>query len=130
MSSGIKQKGNFKKTNNFLRYVLDQQYLDILNKYGAEGVRALSANTPIDTGETASSWSYEIIRGKNKIILAFNNDHIEKGVPIAVILQYGHATRNGGWVEGIDYINPAIQPIFRKIANDAWGRVVNVQQYR
>lgn len=127
MSSGIKQKGNFKKTNNFLRYVLDQQYLDILNRYGAEGVRALSANTPRDTGETASSWSYEIIRGKNKIILAFNNDHIEKGVPIAVILQYGHATRNGGWVEGIDYINPAIQPIFKKIANDAWGRVVHVQ---
>lgn len=127
MSSGIKQKGNFKKTSNFLRYVLDQQYLDILNKYGAEGVRALSANTPRDTGETASSWSYEIIRGKNKIILAFNNDHIEKGVPIAVILQYGHATRNGGWVEGIDYINPAIQPIFKKIANDAWGRVVHVQ---
>lgn len=127
MSSGIKQKGNFKKTNNFLRYVLDQQYLDILNRYGAEGVRALSANTPRDTGETASSWSYEIIRGKNKIILAFNNDHIEKGVPIAVILQYGHATRNGGWVEGIDYINPTIQPIFKKIANDAWGRVVSVQ---
>ena len=127
MSSGIRQKGNFKKTSNFLRYVLDQQYLDILNKYGAEGVRALSANTPRDTGETASSWSYEIIRGKNKIILAFNNDHIEKGVPIAVILQYGHATRNGGWVEGIDYINPAIQPIFKKIANDAWGRVVHVQ---
>lgn len=127
MSSGIKQKGNFKKTNNFLRYVLDQQYLDILNRYGAEGVRALSANTPRDTGETASSWSYEIIRSKNKIILAFDNDHIEKGVPIAVILQYGHATRNGGWVEGIDYINPAIQPIFKKIANDAWGRVVHVQ---
>ena len=127
MSSGIKQKGNFKKTNNFLRYVLDQRYLDILNRYGEEGVRALSANTPRDTGETASSWSYEIIRGKNKIILAFNNDHVEKGVPIAVILQYGHATRNGGWVEGIDYINPAIQPIFKKIANDAWGRVVSVQ---
>lgn len=127
MSSGIKQKGNFKNINNFLRYVLDQQYLDILNKYGAEGVRALSANTPIDTGETASSWSYEIIKSKKKIILAFNNDHIEKGVPIAVILQYGHATRNGGWVEGIDYINPAIQPIFQKIANDAWGRVVHVQ---
>lgn len=127
MSSGIKQKGNFKNINNFLRYVLDQQYLDILNKYGAEGVRALSANTPIDTGETASSWSYEIIKSKKKIILAFNNDHIEKGVPIAIILQYGHATRNGGWVEGIDYINPAIQPIFKKIANDAWGRVVHVQ---
>lgn len=127
MSSGIKQKGNFKHTSTFLRYVLDRQYLDILNRYGAEGVRALSANTPRDTGETASSWSYEIIKGKNRIILAFNNDHIEKGVPIAIILQYGHATRNGGWVEGIDYINPAIQPIFKKIANDAWGRVVNVQ---
>lgn len=127
MSSGIKQKGNFNHTNKFLRYVLDQQYLDILNKYGAEGVRALSANTPRDTGETAFSWSYEIIRGRNKIILAFNNNHIEKGVPIAVILQYGHATRNGGWVEGIDYINPAIQPIFKKIADDAWGRVVHVQ---
>lgn len=127
MSSGIKQKGNFNHTNNFLRYVLNQQYLDILNKYGAEGVRALSANTPRDTGETASSWNYEIIKGKNRIILAFNNDHIEKGVPIAIVLQYGHATRNGGWVEGIDYINPAIQPIFKKIANDAWGRVVNVQ---
>lgn len=127
MSSGIKQKGNFNRTNKFLRYVLDQQYLDILNKYGAEGVRALSANTPRDTGETASAWSYEIIRGRNKIILAFNNNHIEKGVPIAVILQYGHATRNGGWVEGIDYINPAIQPIFKKIADDAWGRVVHVQ---
>lgn len=127
MSSGIRQKGNFKRTEKFLKYVLDRQYLDILNEYGSQGVRALQAYTPKETGETAASWGYEVIRGKSRVTLAFYNTHVENGVEIAVILQYGHATRNGGWVEGIDYINPALQPLFIKIANDAWGRVVHVK---
>lgn len=127
MSSGIRQSGDFKRTKRFLNYVLDRRYLDILDEYGVQGVLALSASTPRETGETATSWGYEIRRSKSRVTLAFYNTHVEKGVEIAVILQYGHATKNGGWVEGIDYINPVIQPLFTQIANDAWGRVIHVQ---
>ena len=96
-----------------------------LNRYGREGVRALSAATPVDSGETASSWSYDIIREDGRTSIVFSNSNIQNGVPIAIILQYGHATRNGGWIEGRDYINPAIQPIFDKIVEDAWKEVTS-----
>lgn len=88
-----------------------------------KGVAALSAATPVDTGLTANSWKYEITHNKESATISFTNTNIQNGVPIAVILQYGHATRNGGWVQGRDYINPAIQPIFDEIAKDAWREV-------
>lgn len=97
-----------------------------LDKYGRAGVAALSAATPKDSGETASSWEYEIKRTKTTVSIVFNNTNIQNGVPIAIILQYGHATNNGGYVEGVDYINPAIKPIFERIANDAWKEVTQV----
>lgn len=119
----IKQKGNFKKTNRFLERALNVIHLGTLDKYGREGVAALSAATPNDSGITAESWSYEIERSDGKVSIIWSNSHVVNGVNIAVILQYGHATRNGSWVEGIDYINPALQPLFNKIAESAWKEV-------
>lgn len=91
-----------------------------LDRYGREGVEALSAATPTDTGETASAWSYRIESNPHGAVISFYNSNVENGVSVAILLQYGHATRNGGWVEGRDYINPALRPIFDKIAKDAW----------
>lgn len=96
---------------------------NILNKYGAEGVAALASATPVESGKTASLWDYEIEGSKTSSKITFTNSHINKGVPIAIILQYGHGTGTGGWVQGRDYINPAIQPIFDKIAAEAWKEV-------
>lgn len=116
-------KGQFRKTFQYLESVKNRLFFSTLDKYGRMGVDALSSATPIDTGETANSWSYEIIRTDGCVKLVFNNSHIENYVPIAVILQYGHATRNGGWVEGIDYINPAIKPVFDEIVDKCWKEV-------
>ena len=121
----FRQKGDFSKLTSFLQNVKGIVRLSDLDKYGREGVAALSSATPVDTGLTASSWRYEIFRGKESVKISFHNSNIQNGVPVAIILHYGHGTRNGGWVEGIDYINPAIQPIFDKIANDAWREVTN-----
>ena len=117
------QKGDFSKLTGFLERIKETVKLGDLNRYGREGVRALSDATPVDTGLTASSWHYEIARGKDSVAISFHNSNIQKGVSIAIILQYGHGTRNGGWVEGRDYINPAIQPVFDKIAQEAWEEV-------
>lgn len=119
----ISQKGDFSKLTGFLERMKNVIKIGDLDKYGREGVAALSAATPKDSGLTANSWYYEIERGKDSVSISFYNSNVNKGVPIAVILQYGHGTRNGGYVEGIDYINPAIQPIFNKIAEDAWKEV-------
>ena len=120
----INHYGDFKKLTNFLEKMKRMFDVSILDKYGREGVAALSAATPIDSGKTASSWTYEIKDIKDGVTLMFNNTNIQNGVPIAIILQYGHGTRNGGWVEGRDYINPAIQPVFDKLANEAWKEVI------
>ena len=122
----FRQKGDFSKLNRFLERAKEAASLSILDKYGREGVAALSSATPIDTGLTASSWYYKITNANGSAMIAFHNSNIQNGVPIAIILQYGHGTRNGGWVEGRDYINPAIQPIFDKIANDAWREVTKL----
>lgn len=122
----FRQKGDFKKLNGFLERVKEGFNIGILNRYGEEGVRALAEATPKDTGLTASSWQYRIIRGSGRVSIAFENTNIQNGVPIAIILQYGHATRNGGYVEGIDYINPAVRPIFERIAEEAWEEVKRV----
>ena len=119
----INHYGDFKKLTNFLEKMKRMFDVSMLDKYGREGVAALSAATPVDSGETASSWTYEIKDIKDGVALTFNNTNIQNGVPIAIILQYGHGTNHGGWVEGRDYINPAIQPVFDKIANEAWKEV-------
>ena len=119
----IRHKGDFSQTTNFLKRMKETDFLKDLDKYGQEGVAALASATPVDTGLTASSWYYRIEKSDGRVSLNFYNSNVQKGVQIAVILQYGHATRNGGWVEGRDYINPVIQPIFDKIANNAWREV-------
>ena len=119
----FKEKGNFSKLNTYLEKVKESIKIGNLDKYGRDGVAALSSATPKETGKTASSWYYEIKRENDSVSINFNNTNINKGVPIAIILQMGHATRNGGWVEGIDYINPALKPIFEQLANEAWEEV-------
>ena len=119
----FRQKGDFSNLTNFLERAKNAIHIGDLDKYGKAGVAALSSATPVDTGLTASSWSYEIENKNGSVIIIFKNSNIQNGVPIAIILQYGHGTRNGGWVEGRDYINPAIQPIFDEIANNAWKEV-------
>lgn len=120
----FRHKGNFSKTEKYLRNMKAKKLFSALNKYGQEGVAVLMSATPVDTGKTAMSWRYEIVQENGSIRLIFCNDNIQNGVPIAIILQYGHGTRNGGWVEGRDYINPAIQPIFDKIAESCWREVI------
>ena len=122
----FRQKGDFHKLTRYFERVKELINKGTLDKYGQEGVNALSSATPIDTGETANSWYYEIENKNGSAKIAFNNSHINEGVPIAIILQYGHGTRNGGWVQGRDYINPAIQPLFDRIANDAWREVTKL----
>lgn len=118
------QKGDFSKTLDFLKRTSSFKGLDILKKYGEIGVQALSEATPVDTGLTASSWYYKIIEGTNNTItLQFCNSNVKDYVPIAVILQYGHATKSGTWIEGRDYINPAITPVFDKMSEDIWKEV-------
>ena len=119
----FRQKGDFSKTMSFLERAKESVKLGTLDRYGREGVAALSSATPVDTGLTARSWYYKIERDKNTATISFFNSNIQNGVPIAIVLQYGHGTRNGGWVQGRDYITPAIQPIFDKIASTAWKGV-------
>ena len=117
------QKGNFDKTKRFLERAKEVVKLGYLDKFGRMGVQALQNATPKDTGKTAASWDYQIVRNEDSVTIEWINSNIVDGVPIAVILQYGHATRNGGYVQGRDYINPAIQPIFDQIANQAWKEI-------
>ena len=119
----FRQKGDWKKTRKFLKRCSDLDLDDVLNLYGQEGVDALAKATPKDTGKTAASRSYEVTKGRESIVITWKNSNIVDGVPIAVILQYGHGTRNGGYVEGVDYINPAMRPVFERIAARAWGEV-------
>lgn len=120
------QKGDFKKSIIYMEKLKEAIRLSAFDKYGREGVNALSSATPVDSGKTASSWYYKIQRTKDTISITFYNSNINKGVPIAIILQYGHGTGTGGWVEGRDYINPAIQPIFDKMAEEAWREVIEL----
>ena len=114
----VERQGDFRKLNFFLEKAKEAFNIGILNKYGRAGVRALSEATPEDSGKTAESWSYDIIRTRNSITLVWKNDNIVDGANIALLLQYGHATKSGTWVEGIDYINPALKPIFEQMKND------------
>ena len=122
----ITQKGNFKNLTRYFERLKETAHLGTLDKYGQEGVAALSSATPVDTGLTAASWYYKVEHNKDSAVISFHNSNIQNGVPIAIILQYGHGTGTGGWVEGRDYINPAIQPIFDEIANNAWREVTKL----
>ena len=119
----FRHKGDFSKSIRFLEKAKKAAYLGDLDKFGRAGVAALASATPVDSGETATSWYYEITNKNNVVTISFHNSIIQNGVPIAIILQYGHGTGTGGWVQGRDYINPAIQPIFDQIANYAWKEV-------
>lgn len=119
-------KGDFSKTSRRLERLKEVARLGILDKYGQEGVAALASATPVESGQTANSWYYTIERTNSSVAIRFNNSHINQGVPIAIILQYGHGTGTGGWVEGRDYINPAIRPIFDRIKNDVWREVTKL----
>lgn len=119
----ITQKGDFNNLERYLKKSPENSEISVLDKYGFEGVEALRASTPKDTEKTADSWYYLIEKKDGEATITFNNSNINKGVSIAVILYYGHATNNGGWVEGIDYINPALRPVFEKIAQEAWKEV-------
>ena len=121
----MKQKGDFSKTEKFLNSISKKQYYRNLQKYAVQGVAALASATPIDSGTTANSWDYEIRQTKNSVSIYWTNSNVNKGVPIAVIIQYGHGTRNGGYVQGRDYINPAMRPIFDKIAENVWKEVIS-----
>ena len=120
----VTQKGNFKKTDRFLSKLVGLHFERKLKLYGEKGVDALKAATPRDTGKTAESWTYEIVQERGRLALYWKNTNINNGVNIALIIQHGHATRSGSFIEGIDYINPAIRPIFNEMAKEAWKEVV------
>ena len=122
----FKHKGDFSKLTSYLQKVKKVVKASDLDKFGKAGVAALSAATPIDTGQTAESWYYKIEITNESAEISFHNSNIQNGVPIAIILQYGHGTGTGGWVQGRDYINPAVQPIFDKIRDDAWREVTRL----
>lgn len=120
----FKHEGDFEKTSRFFKRISEEEYLDGLDSLAREGVAALAAATPKDTGKTSESWDYEIVRENGAYKIIWTNSNVNKNVNIAVILQYGHGTRNGGYVQGRDYINPAIRPIFDRIAENAWEKVI------
>lgn len=115
--------GNYNNIRKFLRKNEHMSLRSVLDKYGRLGVEALSKATPVDTGKTADSWSYEIEKTREGYTISWNNSNVNHGVPIALILQYGHGTGTGGYVQGIDYINPAMRKVFQELADDAWKEV-------
>lgn len=123
----FKHKGDFSKTEKFFNSVLNRDYLNILSGYGKEGVQILAEATPKRTGLTAASWTYEITQTTSgEITISFLNTNIQNGQNIAIILDVGHGTKRGGWVKGRNYINPAIQPVFDRMAAAAWKEVTRV----
>lgn len=119
----LKSNGKFTKTERYLKKLRGKDFTRILSKYGEIGVAALTESTPVDSGETARSWGYIISHEDGQISIAWTNSHFNKGVQIAVILQYGHGTGSGGYFKGRDYINPTMRPVFDKIAEEAWKEI-------
>lgn len=120
------EKGSFRNMERYLKRLNTTQVYAILNKYGDMGVAKLSQATPTDSGETANAWYYTIEQRKGYYSIRWHNNNIQHGIPVAVLLQYGHGTRNGGFVPGIDYIMPAMRPILEEIANKAWEEVTKI----
>lgn len=123
MAAVLTYKGDLKKTRNFLKQLKRRSYLSDLDRFGRQGVDALARATPKDTGETAAGWRYEIESDQNGVRIVWYNRNVHEGANIALLLQYGHGTRNGEYVEGVDYINPALKPVFDRIAEQAWKEV-------
>jgi len=119
----FKHSGSFNKTDKFFKRVLFSDYLHIFNKYGVIGVNALSSVTPLDTGKTANSWGYKIQRSNKGVLITWTNSNIVDGIPVVILLQYGHVGKNGGYIQGLDFINPIMKPIFNKIIDDIWKEV-------
>ena len=119
----VTMNGNFTKTNSFFQRILEKIKLSSLDQWGRKGVEALSSATPVDTGKTAQSWYYEIVRSDEGVKVVWCNANVNKGVNIALIIQYGHASRSGVYIEGRDYINPALAPVFDQIEESAWREV-------
>ena len=119
----FKHKGNFERTDRLLKGAKEKKYLKVLDKYGQEGVAALAAATPTDSGLTAESWDYKIQNGSGGYRIMWTNSNVNDGVPIAIIIQYGHGTGTGRYVQGRDYINPAMRSVFDNIADKAWEEV-------
>ena len=119
-------KGNYNRTEKFLTQSRKLNISRILDRYGQEGVRALSAATPVDSGKTAKSWGYRVKVSNKSSTVIWTNSNVNDGVPIAILIQYGHGTMNGGYVQGRDYINPAVKTIFDNIANEIWREVLNL----
>jgi hypothetical protein len=117
--------GNFNRTDSFLKAMLGNSLKSVLEQYGRQGVQALASATPRESGETAAAWGYEVTTSRRGATITWTNSHVVSGAPIAIMLQYGHGTGTGGYVQGRDYINPAIQPIFDQIASDVWKVVTS-----
>lgn len=115
--------GTHRKTMDFLTRMKSGSHLEIAAKYGAQGVSALMGATPVEDGETQAGWYYEIDRRSGYLGVHWYNSNVEDGIPIAVLIQYGHGTGNGGYVQGRDYINPALRPLFDQIAAEMWKEV-------
>lgn len=126
MKIEIKHKGDFTKTTKYLKKMTTALEKGVFDEYGKLGVDELMMYTPMNTGVTASSWSYSIEQSDNSVRLEFYNDNVNDNVNIALILQYGHGTGTGGYVEGIDYINPALKPVFEAMVADIWKEVITV----
>lgn len=122
----LKAKGDYKKAFTYMERVKEAIKKGDLDRFANLGIEALKNNTPVDTGKTADSWEYEIVRDRGSVKIIWSNTNVNDGVNIAILLQYGHATKNGGYVIGRDYINPAIQPVFDKLAEDAWKEVTKL----
>lgn len=126
MARGIisfSKHGDFKNTEGFFKSIKEKVYLNKLECFAKKGLEALQNATPVDTGLTRDSWGYEILDGENFSSITWTNSNVVDGVPIAIILQYGHATGTGGYVQGRDYINPTIQPIFDEMVETIWKEV-------
>ena len=122
----FRHSGNFKNTERFFKKASNINYTKILDFYGKAGVNALEKATPVDTGLTASSWEYSYKINKGSFLISWNNTNIENGTCVAILIQYDHGTKNGGYVQGIDYINPALKPIFDSLADQAWKEIANL----
>ena len=122
----FKQKGDFSKTESFLKKLRKLDLDSVLRKYGELGVQALASATPVETGKTAASWDYKIEKGKGVVTITWTNSNVNNGVPIALLIQYGHGTGTGGYVQGRDYIKPAILPIFDQLADPLWKEVTEL----
>lgn len=121
----VSSPGSFQKTEKFLSQMSKGDFFNFLEHYGAVGVDALSSATPVESGLTAHSWTYEVVKKPGQYSIVWHNTNVNDGLPIAILIQYGHGTGTGGWVEGRDYINPAIRPIFDQMADELWRQVTN-----